>query len=79
MKSVFLENNTNRKDWKIVYVNPYLINQSMINPQINKKYPPYKDKTPQDLYRINVDICIEEVCLLFYQRTPQDPYLHNKV
>ena len=56
MNSVFQEKNTNRKDWKIVYVNPNLINQSMINPQINEKDDAYKDKTSQELHRIKADM-----------------------
>ena len=56
MNSVFQEKNTDRKDWKIAYVNPNLINQSMINPQINEKDNAYKDNTSQELHRIKADM-----------------------
>ena len=56
MNSVFQEKNINSKDWKIAYVNPNLINQSIINPQINEKDDAYKDNTSQELHRIKADM-----------------------
>ena len=56
MNLFFQQKNTDRKHWKIAYVNPNLINQSMINPQINEKDDAYKDKTSQELHRIKADM-----------------------
>ena len=56
MNSVFQQKNTDRKDWKIAYVNPNLINQTMINPRINEKDGAYKDMTSQELHIIKADM-----------------------
>lgn len=50
---------TNRKDWKIAYLNPTLINQTAINPQINENDPAYMDKTSQELAEMKANMTNE--------------------
>ncbi|GJN13032.1 hypothetical protein PR202_ga31365 [Eleusine coracana subsp. coracana] len=46
------------KDWKVTNLNPMLINQGAINPQINMADPMYKDKTPEEMKKMQEDLAI---------------------
>ena len=55
MNSVRQERTTDRKDWKVAYLNPTFIAQSQINPVFNERDPKYKDMTPKEMERMVED------------------------
>ncbi|KAK3127145.1 hypothetical protein QOZ80_7AG0568910 [Eleusine coracana subsp. coracana] len=57
MNFFFQRKETNRKDWRVAYVNPSRINQSSINPMVNLKN--YPDKTPTELAEIKTVLTTE--------------------
>ena len=64
MNSVSQRKTSDRKDWKIAYLNPTWINQSAINPRINENDPSYKNKTPNELLKMKTDMNKEQELML---------------
>ncbi|TVU07277.1 hypothetical protein EJB05_47326, partial [Eragrostis curvula] len=45
-----------REFWKLVYLNPQLLNQTAINPRLNSKDPMYADKTVAELQTLQKEL-----------------------
>ncbi|TVU51528.1 hypothetical protein EJB05_02963, partial [Eragrostis curvula] len=46
--------------WKLAYLNPQMINQTVINPKLNKTDLKYADKTVAELEKMEKELCYKE-------------------